>query len=317
MRVLIVGAGALGTVVAAYLSRAGNDVTLLVKPQHKAAIGRDEVRVSGLLECSAHVRLVSDPAVLGAFDSLIVTVKGRDTAAALGPLGGLDVEMVLSLQNGVLKDDVLADVFGRERVLGALALISAQLQAPGVAQNTALTALYVGELDGQASDRCARLAAEIEAAGIHSDCVPDIVKREWEKLALYLGLGLPGAVTRLDSATLMGDPDLSRLCAQVAAEVAAVARLEGADVDADAAHRQATLNAYVQPIREAGLMHYISMTQDLMASRLTELDWTAGDVLVRAARHGVATPAIETCTTIIRGAERLQLAGGADPAPRP
>jgi 2-dehydropantoate 2-reductase len=306
MRFLIVGGGALGTVIAAYLGRAGHDITLLVKPHHQAAIGRDEVRVTGLLECSVPVRIVSDPAALGAFDVLMVTVKGRDTEAALEPLRGVEVEAVLSLQNGVLKDDMLADVFGRERVLGALALISAQLQAPGVAVNTALTALLIGELDGSASPRCAQLAAALEAAGIHSECVPDILKREWEKLALYLGLGLPGAVTRLDSVTLMSDPDLSRLCVQAAVEVAAVAVAEGLPVDTSEQKHRDVLEAYVAPIRAKGLTHYISMTQDLMAGRPTELEWTAGDVLARGARCGVAAPVTETCTSFIRGVERLR-----------
>ncbi len=306
MRFLIAGGGALGTVVAAYLSRAGNDVTLFVKPQHRAAIGRDEVRVTGLLECSVPVRIVAEAQDLGTFDSLMVSVKGRDTEAALSPLRNLDVETVLSIQNGVLKDDVLARVFGRERVLGALALISAQLQAPGVAQNTALTGLPIGELDGRRTPRCERLAATLAAAGIPSECVPDIGKREWEKLALYLGLGLPGAVTRLDSATLMSDPDLSRLCVRAAAEVAAVAVAEGYPVDPTEQWHRAVLEAYVVPIRSNGLIHYISMTQDLMAGRPTELDWTAGDVVARAARRGVAAPVVETSAGFIRAIERLQ-----------
>jgi 2-dehydropantoate 2-reductase len=304
MRFLIVGGGALGTVIAAYLGRAGNDVTLFVKPEHKAAIGRDEVGITGLASFRAPARLVDDPAHLGAFDSLIVSVKGRDTEAALAPLRGQQVDTVLSVQNGVLKDDVLADFFGRERVLGALALISAQLERPGVAQNTALTGLYVGELDGRASPRCAELAAVFEASGLHFECVSDIGRREWEKLALYLGLGLPGAVTRLDSVTLMQDPDLSRLCVRVAAEVASVAVAEGFPVDATEAWHRRVLEDYVVPIRAKGLIHYISMTQDLMAGRPTELEWTAGDVVARAARRGVAVPVAETFAAVIRGIER-------------
>src|SRR5436305_12311414 len=123
MRVLIVGGGGLGSVVGGYLARAGHEVTLLVKPAHAVAFERAEIQVTGIAEFTAAVRVVENPAELGDQDVLMLCVKGRDTEAALAALTGLNVDAVLSLQNGVKKDETLIEHFGAERVLGALALV--------------------------------------------------------------------------------------------------------------------------------------------------------------------------------------------------
>lgn len=310
MRFLIVGGGALGTVVAGYLARAGNDVSLFVKPAHAAAFSSPEVQVTGITSISAPVTVACDASTLGSFDNLMVCVKGRDSRAALDPLRGVAVETVLSLQNGVKKDETLAHVFGRERVLGALALVSGQMERPGVAVNTATSEIAVGELDGRISERCERLAAVIRDSGIPSICVPDIGRREWAKLTLYLSLALVGGVSRLDSATIVFDPDLSRVAIDLAGEAAAVAAAEGSPLRETEGGYRSVLEAFIAPVRTAGAMHYMSLTQDLLAGRPTELEETAGDVLDRARRHGIAVPTIEACTDIIRGLER---AGGGPP----
>src|ERR1700730_9330192 len=124
MQILIVGGGALGTIVAGHLSRSGVDVTLFVKPSQAAAFAGPEVELTGIVTFKAPVQVVSDPAKLGRFDYVLVCVKGRDTRAALEPLRAVDTGAVLSLQNGVVKNDVLAELFGADRVLGALAVVS-------------------------------------------------------------------------------------------------------------------------------------------------------------------------------------------------
>src|SRR5215210_2082092 len=147
MRVLIVGGGGLGTVYAGYLARAGIDVTLFVKPGQAERFDGPALHITGLAPFSAPVQLASDAATLGAHDYLLVCVKGRDTDGALAPLRDLPVECVLSLQNGVKKDDVLARLFGGERVLGAVSAVGGALLRPGHARHTLSMTTLVGELD--------------------------------------------------------------------------------------------------------------------------------------------------------------------------
>jgi 2-dehydropantoate 2-reductase len=302
---MIVGGGALGSVVGGYLARDGHEVALWVKPAQAAAFERSEVQVTGIAEFTAPVSLLTEPGSLGRWDALIVCVKGRDTEAALAPLADLDVDTVLSLQNGVKKDETLIEVFGRERVLGALALVSGELKRPGLVLNTAAAFLHLGELDGSTSERSQRLAHAIHKAGIPAAGVPDIRKREWDKLVLYLSLALPSAATRIDTVSMVFDPDMLRACIRIAIEAAAVARAEGQELGVTDPDYASVLERFAGPIRDKGVVHYMSMTQDLMAGRPTELDVTAGDLLDRARRHGIAVPAIAICTDMVRGIERI------------
>ena len=305
MQVLVLGGGGLGAVIAGRLAHAGNDVTLLVKAAQAAAFPSLAVQITGIVELTAPVRVISDTAGLGSFDSLIVCVKGRDSSAALEPLRRVQFGSVLSLQNGVKKDETLAEFFGRDRVLGALALVSGELQRPGLVLNTAAQGLFVGELDGGTSERAERLAAALRDAGIPSESVPDIRRREWDKLILYLSLALAGGMTRLDTMTVLSNPSLRAVALRLAVETAAVGVAEGVPLVTSPEQHAETLDAWARPIREKKMLHYMSMVQDLMAGRPTELDAIAGDIIERAHRHGVPVPAIELCTEVVRGLEAV------------
>lgn len=320
MRILIVGGGGLGTVYAGYLARAGIAVTLLVKPTQAAAFQRAEVRITGLAEFVAPVRVAVAPAGLGAFEYLLVCVKGRDSESALAPLRDVAAETVLSLQNGVKKDEVLARVFGRERVLGGLSAVGGALQRPGHAVHSLALMTMVGELDGGSSPRGERLASTIAAAGLPAACVPDIVTREWDKLAGFLRTALVCAILRTDIASALLDPHLAPLCARIVREVASVAAVEGHALgglsdafvsapDRSEAELVADFAGVGASLRAQGVPVFPSMAQDIIVGRPTEVEETAGDVLVRAGRHGVAVPTLAACTGLVRAIEERAVAG--------
>ena len=321
MRVLILGGGGLGTVYAGYLARAGVDVTLFVKPAHLAAFERPEVQITGLAEFVAPVRVASEPRALGAFEYLLVSVKGRDTESALAPLQRLDVETVLSVQNGVKKDETLARLFGRKRVLGAVSAVGGSLQRPGQALHSLALATLVGELDGRTSARGERLAEAIQAAGLPAACVPDIVTREWEKLAAFLRTAVVCSIVRTDIASALLDPDLVHLCARIVQEVARVAAAEGhplgtspdtllGDPNQPEAAMAAEFIRQGETIRSQGPPIYPSMAQDTIAGRPSELEDTAGDLLARAERHAVPVPSLAACVQLLRAKERSAVASG-------
>jgi 2-dehydropantoate 2-reductase len=315
MRVLILGGGGLGTVYAGYLARAGAAVTLLVKPSQADRFEQQAVTISGLAAFSAPVEVVSSAEGLGRFDYLFVCVKGRDTEAALASVRSVDVEATISLQNGVRKDELLAQTFGRAHVLGAVSMVGGTLQRPGRAFHSLAMATYLGELDGSRSPRGERLAAVLREAGLPAACVPDIVTREWDKLTLFLRTALLAAIARLDIATVLLDPELVPLCARIVKEVTAVAAAEGHPLESltdgiagDPRRPEAALIEDFQrdghAFRAQGPPVYPSMAQDMIAGRPTEVEDTAGDVLLRAARHGIATPVLDTCVRLVRALER-------------
>jgi 2-dehydropantoate 2-reductase len=317
MRVLIVGGGGLGTVLAGYLARAGVEVTLFVKPSQQAAFTDARVHITGLAEFDAPVRVTADPSTLPPHDYLLVCVKGRDSEAALAPLRSAPVATVLSLQNGVAKDDLLVRLFGRARVLGALTGVGGSLVRPGHARHTLVGPTLVGELDGGPSPRGEALAAAFVAAGLPSACVPDIRTREWHKLAVFLRTALVCALLHTDIGSALLDPDLGPLCARIAHEAATVAAAEGAPLwhlpvwpDATVTFGDApdavlaALQAVGQALHATGARVVPSLAQDAMAGRPTELEHTAGDVLRRAARHGLDLPSLAACYRLLRARER-------------
>ncbi|HZU78221.1 MAG TPA: 2-dehydropantoate 2-reductase, partial [Dehalococcoidia bacterium] len=321
MRVCIVGAGGLGTVLAGFLSRAGAEVTLLVRPAHAAAYEAPRVRVEAPEPFEAPVRLASSSDGVGAFDYLLLCVKGRDTEAALAPLARLDVATALSFQNGMKKNDALLRLFGRKRVIGAATMVGGELLRPGCSRLMSTGATLLGELDGSVAPRAERLAAAFNAAGLPAAAVPQIVTREWQKLVTYLSGALVCALTRTDMAASLLHPELARTRLRLSREVAAIAAAEGHPLGSlpvilnaaavrpglapelpgfDAADG-AILGAYAgqgRALRAQGAVVYPSLLQDMAAGRPTELEDTAGDALLRAARHAVPAPALQTCTEL-------------------
>lgn len=324
MHVLICGGGGLGTVIAGLLADSGVEVTLLVKPGQAAPLTSQVISIEGLAQFSARVRVVDRIAVSDWYDYLLVCVKTRDTDAALTPLRDARIGTILSFQNGVRKDELLARIFGSERVLGALTGVGGTLLRPGEARYTLAGATLVGELKGGVSARGERLAMALREAGLAAACVPDILVHEWHKLALFLPSALVCSLSRLDAASSMLDPDLARLRARLASEVTAIAATEGQSIghlpvwfasSTSSEQPMATLGqsedtiagefqAQGQTLRNQGVRVFPSMATDIIAGRPTELEDTAGDLLQRAERHGVAVPLLRTCTTLLRGVEQ-------------
>ena len=289
-------------------------MTLFVKPAQAVAFARPAVQISGLVQFSAPVRVAAAPGELGAYDYLIVCVKARNTEAALAPLRDVPVETALSFQNGVKKDETLQRLFGAERALGAVSMVGGTLLRPGEARHTLAMATLVGELDGRASARSERLAEMVRAAGLRAASVPDILTREWDKLALFLRTALVCAIARLDIASALLDPDLLPLCVRIVKEVAAVAAAEGhplggadalvGDVNAPDEELAAAFARAGEALRQAPPT-YPSLAQDVIAGRPSELEDTAGDVLARAERHDLSVPTLAVCTRLVRAIERV------------
>ena len=105
MKMVILGAGALGTVLGAHVARAGEDVTLIARGQRAAYLQEHGATITGLVDFTVPVRVVTDPQQVHEADVLMVTVKTYDMASALQSIKHLQVESVVSLQNGVLKDE--------------------------------------------------------------------------------------------------------------------------------------------------------------------------------------------------------------------
>lgn len=154
MHIVILGAGALGTALGAHLAQAGEEVTLIARGNRAAYLQEHGATITGLADFTVPVRVVTDPQQVKETDVLIVTVKTYDMEAALASVKHMQVGSVLSIQNGVLKDEQLAQVFGWEKVLGAMAAFSAEVLPTGIVRFTVNQGLYIGELPEGISAAC-------------------------------------------------------------------------------------------------------------------------------------------------------------------
>src|ERR1700686_2644265 len=129
---------------------------------------RDGLRIKGLIEFSQLVPTLSHPTQFTGAGVLIVATKTYVTEAALASLHRADIGVALSIQNGMMKDDLLAAAFGKERVLGSLANLSGELLGSGEVLFTRNPYLFGGELDGRNSPRPRHIAQTIDASGVRA-----------------------------------------------------------------------------------------------------------------------------------------------------
>jgi 2-dehydropantoate 2-reductase len=316
MRVGVLGGGALGSVLAGHLARAGHAVTVLARGERAGHLRAKGITLAGLSDFTVACPVVTSPRELPPADVFFVTVKTYDTAAALAPLRGLDVGAVLSVQNGILKDEQLATTFTPERVLGAAAFFAGEVLASGVARFTLNGGLCVGELPAGTSPRVTQLVDALAGAGIKASASADIRSVEWSKFAAWVGGMALAVLTRLPTYRMFTDRDIALVGVRLIRETGAVATRQGIalqDVppflvrqmtDGTEAQAVETLGAFGRLLQAQAPTHRVSGLHDLERGRHLEVEETLGHLVATAAALGVAVPTVETAYRLIRGIDR-------------
>ena len=286
----MMGSGGVGGYYGARLAQSGHEVTFIARGAHAQAMREKGLRIrseagDALLQ---PVRVFEDPARAGTHDLIVVAVKLWDSesaAQALRPMVSTETA-VLSLQNGVDKDEVLSKAVGGGHVVGGVTHIGAVIAEPGVIQHTGkLARVTVGELDGSRSGRIERIAEAFRSAGVETILSDDIRRVTWEKFVFLTALSGLTALTRRPVGDVRGNPATRALLLEALKETAAVARAEGAKLDESFAQKQ------LDNIDRLPAAMTSSMAQDLARGNRLELEWLSGAVVRRAQKHGLAVPA--------------------------
>lgn len=316
MKILVLGAGALGSIIGAHLVRASEDVVFLARGRRAAFLQQHGIVLTGLAELRVPVTVVTDPREVQAADVLIVTVKTYDTEPALARLRHLRVASALSLQNGVLKNEQLASVFGRERVLGAAAVVSGELLEDGAVRFTLNERFAVGELAGGISERAQSLARTLVKAGLKAEASRHISTVEWSKYVLFAGGMALSSLTRLPTAKFLGDPDAALLTARIMRELGQVAARLGIPLEDGGPFPIKTLCSGTLPeavehaqragaaLAERAPAHKVSTLQDLERGRRLEVEETLGYAVRKGTELGIPLPSLETCYRLLAGINR-------------
>ena len=321
MKIAIAGAGAVGSVIAAYLSRGGNQISVLVRGAHLAAI-----REHGLTVFTRGERLISHPAAsddaneLGLHDLVIVTAKAQSLAAMAPAIARLRKPgaPVIAAQNGlpwwyfygqrltgrgaelsgrpldrVDPDGVAWRLIGGEGTIGCTIRMAAEVVSPGVVTHAGPLRLTLGAPDISAPPHGLAEAAEVlQSAGIETVITDQIRRAVWEKLQLNISTGPVSVLTGATLGEIRDGEGMESLLGVLMQEARDVAATLDVDVSAPAADWLARGGG------NAG--HKPSMLQDFEAGRPLELDSVVTAVIDLAHITAVPVPTIEAMLTLVR-----------------
>jgi 2-dehydropantoate 2-reductase len=298
MRIAIMGSGGVGGYFGARLAQGGCDVCFIARGAHLAALRERGLVIEsklGDIRLSS-VRAIDDPACLGPVDVVLIGVKLWDTEAAvraISPIVGART-VVLSLQNGVQKDDVLRSFFGDDPVLGGVCYIAAAISRPGVITHTGtMQRLVFGEYGRGRSARAEALLEVCERAGIDAELSPDIRKAIWEKFVFLVGLSAATTTARLPIGPIRADPQTRGLLLDIIREAVAVGRAQGVALsDGFAEDRLAFCDSL--PAEMTSSMHL-----DLERGNRLEVAWLSGGVVELGQAAGVPTPVNRAVSAIL------------------
>ncbi len=307
-RVLVAGAGAVGSVFGGLLCRAGWPVTLLGRAGHLHAIRQDGLWVSGLFgeHRISGLGLATDPEDLaGPYAAVLLTVKSYDTEAMarrvarhVAPDG-----VVISLQNGLGNIEEAARAVGPERVVGGRVIFGAVVTDPGrvrvtvYAEPVMLGSPWPGRF--AALDAAARRwAGAFAAVGIPAETTDEILAYLWAKVLYNAPLNPLGAILGLTYGELAANSDLRVVMDGIIDETFAVARAQGVPLQWPTVSR--FREAFYGRLVPATAGHRSSMLQDIERGRATEIDAINGRVWEYGRPAGIATPLNEMVTRLVR-----------------
>jgi 2-dehydropantoate 2-reductase len=291
MEIIILGAGAIGSLYGAKLA-AGNDVTLIARAKHAAAIGANGLRIEGLESQVVKLRAVTALETIGPNALVLVTTKVPDTAAALAAIADLvrGDTTIVSLQNGLESEEIARRVLGnRGVVLRAVTQFGAIFKSPGVIQFMAR-----GYTSLERSERSEPIATVLTAAGLDCRFSPDIARDVWHKLLINC---VVNPITTILGCEVGGiaNPQLDPLKQLVIAECIAVAATQGVTLETG------ILTEIDDRFRPSHNIN--SMLQDLRRGRMTEIDHLNGAVAALGARQGIDCSVNAALTSIIKAME--------------
>lgn len=320
MRIAIYGAGAIGGLIGGHLARTGQDVTLIARGPHLAALRANGLHISGHSgDFTVKPTATDDPAVAGVQDYVIIALKAQSVPAIaekIVPMLGPRTAVVMATNGvpwwyfhgvaGALRDarvpsvdpgGVLWRVIGPERVIGCVVYPAAEVVAPGHIKHVENDRFPLGESDGTKSDRVMALSAAFIEAGFKAPVKPDIRTEIWVKLWGNVAFNPISALTGGTLAAICGDPGTRAVAKAMMQEAEAIALKLGVKMPIDVERR---ING------AAGVgEHKTSMLQDVERGRPIELEAIVGAVRDLAHLVEVPTPTIDTIYALTRQKARL------------
>ncbi|MGI9623811.1 MAG: ketopantoate reductase family protein [Acidimicrobiales bacterium] len=311
MRIVVVGAGAMGSCMGGILAMSGNEVTLYdVDRDHMSAITRDGLRLVDGAEpwATVHLPACSDPDELGppAEVVLVMTKSWSTTDALTAATSVVDHRTwIVSAQNGLGNADRMAasgspaaQIMGGTTTVGATVIEAGVVQISGTVSSGSSLTQFGLPAGISPTEQTETLAATFTAAGLTTEILADVNNVIWTKLCMAGTAGCLTALAQVTIGDLYASPEGMDTWRRMLDEIFAVARAEGVDLDeAEVAEHALTTYRTVGP-------HWASMAVDVRERRRTEIDAMCVEISKLGRRHNIATPVNDTVGDMILAVER-------------
>lgn len=297
MKIVVYGAGAVGSFFGGMLARYGQDVQFVARGEQLEALRTRGIDIDSTLIGRVHIPPVAaaeTAAHLDRADLVLVCVKAHQTSAILDDLSAAvrDTTVIVPLQNGVESDEVLAARFGRGRVATAVVYVGATLEAPGVVRHVAPAAIILGARLGFDAAKLPPVRDVLARSGQHITISRDILHERWYKLVWNAAFNTISAMTGLLPAPVLAIPELRELVIGVMREVVAVANAQGIMLrDSDISEQIAATDGANEITT--------SMLTDRERGRSMETDALIGVVVRKGRELGVPTPLSATLNALL------------------
>jgi 2-dehydropantoate 2-reductase len=301
MKIVIMGAGAMGSLFGGLLALSEEEVWLVDIRKEQI----DAIRSVGLTieekekRQIIRVNATSDAASVGKADLVIFFVKTYHTEKAVADALILQKEetIFLTLQNGLGNEEAICKKVDRKNVMLGVTNHGATLLGPGHIRHAGWGKTYIGELDGKMTDRVTQIAQVFNKAGVETEVSSNIHRVVWNKLFINVGLNAVAALTGLKNGQLLDYSETLRLLEVLVSEAVEVARKKGIPIEGNPLEK---VKAVVEATRE----NRCSMGQDFDHRRRTEIDAINGAVVKEAEHLGISVPYNQMITDLIKVVEK-------------
>jgi 2-dehydropantoate 2-reductase len=291
MRILVVGAGAVGGYFGGRLSQANRDVTFLVRARRA-----EEIKAKGLEivsphgDLTLHPKTITSDRIAGPYDLILLGVKSYALAEAMNDFaGGVGREtMILPVLNGMRHIDLLIGRFGERSVLGGVCKVATEIDQEGrIRQLADVQELIYGELDGRSTPRLQEVDETLRGAGFDAAISGRIRWDMWQKWVQLATLGAVTCLLRGNIGEIASIPGGAALALSTLRECSAIAgACEYSPSDAFLEQQTAALTAQGSQLTS-------SMYRDLKKGAAVEVDSILGDLLEHGRKYGLATPILQ------------------------
>lgn len=305
MKIAIIGAGAMGCLYGAFLSRdLQNSVYLIdIWKEHMDAIHESglQMETNGQWETFDRLHASIDSSSAGIVDLAIIFVKSTMTEAAIRAnrsIFGSDT-VALTLQNGLGNVEQMQRVVGDQNIIAGTTAHGATMLGPGKMRHAGWGKTIIGELSGITTDRLNKIAGAFRNAGLETDLSSNVMGLIWDKLVINVGINALTGITRLPNGKLLDHSELTQLMDAAVKEAHAVAEKKGIQLSFDPVSHTREVCAHTAANRS-------SMLQDILNHRKTEIEMINGAIVSEGINLGIETPVNSTLVNLIRFFEKEQ-----------